>query len=316
MNMNRDITALVERAIVAHTFPGCVVGYIREGRTEILAFGTQRYDSSGAPVNADTIYDVASVTKSVVTGAVAAKLIEAGRLNLDDGVARYIPELSNHYRDAIRLRHLLTYTLVFDLDGGLSSLAKRAPKRLLEELCASALAAPPGEKYVYTNAPALLLATIIERVCGEPLDVLAKRYFFDPLGMDLSSMHPELLPRFQIAPTEIDWRGEVRAVVHDEAAWAMAQQGRLAGDAGLFSAAGDLLKFCQMLLDHGRVGTSALLASDTVRQMHTNQIASLGECTGLGWELNSPLTLDVCTGIGLSKRFLPTMLAPLKTTSP
>ena len=285
MDIDTGIDALCAEAITAQTFPGCVVGYIREGKTVVKGFGRQRYEGSGSPVESDTIYDVASVTKSVVTGSVAMKMVEEGRLNLDDAVVQYVPELTTKYREDIRVRHLLTYTLAFQIEGGLAAIAKRTPDKVFEEMCKTELVSAPGERYYYTNGPAMLLTAIIERITHETLDVLARRYFFEPLGMTLSTMHPELLPRFQIVPTEIDWRGEVRAEVHDEAAWAMAQHGRIAGDAGLFTTAGDLLKFCQMLLDEGWVGSKVLLTRETIALMHTNQLNITGESAGFGWEL-------------------------------
>ena len=286
MDMSANIEKLCTEAIAAKTFPGCVVGYIRDGQTVLSAYGHQRYEDSGSPVELDTIYDVASVTKSVVTGSVAMKLIELGRLNLDDAVTQYIPELATKYRNDVRIRHLLTYTITFELTEGIADIAKHTPDEVFQTLCAAELVAPPGQSYRYTNGPAILLAAVIERASREPLDVLAKRFFFDPLGMATSTLHPELLPRLRIAPTEIDWRGEVRAVVHDEAAWAMMQHGQLAGNAGLFSTAGDLLTFCQMLLDEGRFRSTQLLSPETVHDMHTNQIMIAGECTSFGWELD------------------------------
>lgn len=286
MDISAKIEKLCTEAIAAKTFPGCVVGYIRNEQSVLLAFGHQRYESSGAAVDIDTIYDVASVTKSVVTGSVAMKLIELKKLNLDDTVAQYIPELATKYRNDVRIRHLLTYTMTFELPEGIADIAKRTPDEVFQTLCAAELVAPPGRSYRYTNGPAILLAAVIARISREPLDVLAQRFFFDPLKMTNSTMHPEVLPRAQVAPTEIDWRGEVRAMVHDEAAWAMIQRGQLAGNAGLFSTAGDLLTFCQMLLDKGRFGTLKLLTPETVHDMHTNQIIITGESTSFGWELN------------------------------
>lgn len=290
MTLADQITGLCEEAITRHVFPGCVVGYIRNGRAELLTFGRVRY-GEGPVVTEETMYDVASVTKSVVTASVALKLVETGQLSLDDAVVKLVPELENSYREEILLRHLLTYTLVFDIKNGLAQIAKTHPTRVFEELCAAPLAGRPGEIYHYTNAPAIILTALMERLTKKPLDALAQEYFFKPLAMKRSTLRPEQFARSRYAPTEIDWRGEVQGVVHDEAAWAMYMNGQLAGDAGLFTTGGDLLKFCQMLLNGGRNWATRVLKPETVAMMHTNQIAALGESTAMGWELNWQLTM-------------------------
>lgn len=291
MEFDDIIRGYCERAISQHLFPGCTVGYIDGERKKVLSFGRQTYDETSPEVTADTIYDTASVTKSVTTGTLALRLIEDHKLKLSDRVCDFIPELSNDYRELVTVWHLLTYTVVFDIDGGLSSLAKLYPDEVFEKLCQSPLVAAPGERYYYTNPPAILLGAILEKVAGSSLEDLAQRLLYRPLGMTDSTLNPERLQIDRIAPTETDDRGEVRGVVHDEAAWAMARTGRFAGNAGLFSTAPDLLKFCQMLLGGGEYLGKRILSPETIKTMHTNQIAGLGASTGLGWELNWPSTM-------------------------
>ena len=298
--MDERIAEICERAIQEKVFPGGVVGYIRGDTVNALPFGRLTYAANAPAVTSETVYDVASVTKSVPTGSVILKLIEEGRLGLDDQVIAYIPELRNDYREHILIRHLLTYTVIFDFPGGLAKVAREAPSRLLERIFAAPLVTPPGARYYYTNAPAILLGLIAERVCGQSLDLIARRLFFEPLGMLATTFWPDFSDR-QIAPTERDWRDEVQGQAHDEAAWVLTKTGMTPGHAGLFSTASDLLTFAQMLLCGGAWHRRQILDPQTIVRMHTNQIAKLGASTGLGWELNQPHVMgsaasDQCFG--------------------
>jgi CubicO group peptidase (beta-lactamase class C family) len=289
-NLDTAITAIADQAIRERVFPGCVVGYLRDGQSTVLPFGRLTYDSDSAPVASDTYYDVASITKSIPTSCAVLKLIEQGHLRLDDPAVTYVPELENSHRDQILIRHLLTYTIVLDLAKGMSAHVRDGldDAGLWRLLYTSPLTAPPGDHYFYSNAPALLLGVIAERVTGKPLDALADELFFSPLQMTHTTFHPETLPSQKIAPTEINWRGQVHSQIHDEMAWALRKSGHIAGHAGMFTTAGDLLRFSAMLLGKGEYDGIRYFSPDTIKAMHTNQLPHLGKSAGLGWELNQP----------------------------
>jgi CubicO group peptidase (beta-lactamase class C family) len=244
------------------------------------------YDTASPKVDEHTVYDIASVTKSIPVSSLILQLIEQGKLHLDQKVIDFIPELQNAYRQDITITHLLSYTVIFDLPQGLSVYGKQGADAVLQAIFKAPLQAPPGEKYYYTNTPALLLGLIVERCTRKALDVLAQEVFFGPLGMTRTTFFPEDLQEATIAPTEEDWRGLVHGKVHDEAAWALRASNIIAGNAGLFSTAHDLAIFCQMLLEQGTFAGRQYFTPETVRQMHTNQIAHLQESAGLGWELH------------------------------
>jgi CubicO group peptidase (beta-lactamase class C family) len=282
--MDEHIRQLCDRAISSRVFPGCQVAYVRAGRQSAQAFGRLTYDDKAPDVTNETRYDVASVTKSVPTSSLLLKLIEDGQVGLDDPVIKYIPELSNEYREQILVRHLLTYTVVFDITG-MAALAKSHPSNLLAELLRSPLKSPPGTSYFYTNAPAILMGMIIEKVTHLNLAAAANRIFIGPLEMNHTTFDATPLANETVAPSEVDDRGEVRGAPHDESTWALRESGHTGGAAGLFSTAGDLLKFAEMLLAEGKPGKEQILRPDTVALMHTNQLAALGEKAGLGWEM-------------------------------
>lgn len=285
MSLEKRVRERLETAIREHVFPGCAVAYVRGGHVTAHGFGRLTYAETSPLVTAETVYDVASLTKPIPTGSLVHHLVEAGRLSYDDKVIDYVPEIHNQYREQILVRHLLTYTVVLDIQAGLATSARAGVDELRRVLFASPLKAPPGELYHYTNTPAIWLGLLVERVYGQPLDEIAQSEFFSPLGMARTSFNGEQFAPEEVAPTEIDWRGEMHRTVHDETAWCLQQAGDMPGNAGLFSTAPDLLVFARMLLAGGAWQGRRYFEPQTVELMHTNQLAYLGESSGLGWEM-------------------------------
>jgi len=280
------LEAIINTAIEKRVFPGAVLGVFKGGQSNILPFGRLTYEAASPAVTPETVYDVASITKSIPTSSIIISLLQEKKLALDDQVITYLPELNNQYREQVLIRHLLTYTFVIDLPKGLASYGQTGAKNVMATIFSTPLAAPPGQKYYYTNAPAIFLALIAERVTGQPLDRLAQELFFDPLGMKSTTFRPKEMKGIEIAPTEIDWRGQVRAEVHDEAAWALFQAGIIPGNAGLFSTAGDLLRFMTMLIGGGRDQNQTYFQPEYLELMSTNQIDPAIGSVGLGWEVD------------------------------
>ena len=274
-------------AVDNRVFPGCVFGYVDAGREPtVIAVGGHTYEQT-ALMTVDSVFDVASVTKVVPTSSIALQLVETGALGLDDRVRSFIPELSGRHSEAVTIRHLLTHTAAFNLR--MSALKELEPEAVLHAVFSANLNCAPGASFSYSNAASLLLGIIIERTTGRSLDVLAAERFFVPLGMNRTTFDPGRFDREQIVPTEIDpWRGrEIRGEIHDESAWKL-RSVMVPGSAGLFTTAGDLLKFCGMMICGGTVNGMRFFSSETLRQITTNQIPQTGECTGLGWEYNQP----------------------------
>jgi CubicO group peptidase (beta-lactamase class C family) len=130
------------------------------------------------------------------------------------------------------------------------------------------------------------LGLVVERICGDALDRLAKKYFFKPLQMKQTSFDPKVFNKDDIVPTEIDpWRGRmIQGEVHDESAYKLQMKYRV-GSAGLFSTASDLLNFFEMLLNFGSLDGHQYFREEVVRTMYENQLEDIGESAGLGWEL-------------------------------
>ena len=296
MNYIQKMEQAANQAIADRVFPGCVVGVVnKDGDRLVLPIGNLTYESESPPVKTDTVYDVASVTKSIPTGCLALQLVDEGALNLTDKLSDYVPEFKNSDRDKVLIKHLLTYTL----DGYSFVTTARATKKLnIEELTADDLldtlftydfTARPGTTFKYTNIPATLLGLVIERVTDQKLDQLAEDRFFKPLQMERSTFAPQKFDSDEVAPTEYDkWRGLVHRVVHDESAYIFKEAGMVMGHAGLFSTAPDILQFLEMLLHDGKHKGKKYFSAEILQQMSENQIPTLGETTGLGWELFQP----------------------------
>lgn len=260
--LKEGISRLVVEAMEGGVFSACVVG-ITDGRSNsVFAFGGARENS---------IFDIASVTKVVPTATLALKLIDKGRLKLEDKLIDFVPEFKNSDREKVEIFHLLTQGLDFDLK--LSDCKDLSADKILDAIYKAEFKSPPGEKFYYNNATSILLGLVVEKVYEWRLDRIAEVEIFKPLGMHDTSFHPEKLDFERIIASEVDgWRGrEIRGEVHDESAWKLREK-MIAGSAGVFSTAGDLLKFLDALLN-GKIFSEAM-----------NEKVS----KGLGFESNQP----------------------------
>ena len=174
---------------------------------------------------------------------------ERGDIDLEDPLGRYFPEFRVGGKHEVTLKHLLTHSSglpahfpLYAHTSGKEHILRRIPEIPLEHR--------PGSRSLYSDLGFILLGGVLERVCGQSLDNLARERIFHPLGMRRTGFQPPSAWRPRIAPTEIDpWRKRLlRGEVHDENAYAM---GGVAPHAGLFGAATDLGVFCQTLLNGG-----------------------------------------------------------------
>ncbi len=257
------IETLAKEAIKAGVFPGCVIGLVKKGDRTIRAFGTLAHN--GEPAREDTIYDLASVTKSIPVSSLILKLVHEELLTLQDLVRTWIPELQNDH--AATIEDLLRYRVHGE---PMSLIAHLSPKEIQQHIFTAGFADLPGASH-YSNLPAYLLGIIVERVTGKSIANAARDAFFDPLNMHSTFFPVEgYVPdvAYSIAPTETEEAGDVVGIVHDESARAFAREGRVVGHAGLFSNAHDMATFLEALL----AGSFPYVVK--------------GAQKGLGWELN------------------------------
>lgn len=290
------IAALVEEAIAAGQLPGAVV-LVGRG-DEVLyehAFGRRAVEPASEPMTVDTIFDLASLTKVVATTPSVMRLVEQGRIRLDDRVAAFVPGFGRYGKDRITVRHLLTHVSGLRPDVDLAEPWEGYDTAI--ELARNEVPTdPPGTRFVYSDINFFLLGDIVARVAGLGLDEFARREIFAPLGMDDTMFRPPaaLLPR--IAPTErctamAAWpcrtpeAAPLRGIVHDPTARRM---GGVAGHAGLFSTAHDLARFARMLVGGGRLGTTRVLAPLTVAKMTSPATPpNMTSVRALGWDIDT-----------------------------
>jgi CubicO group peptidase (beta-lactamase class C family) len=213
-------------------------------------------------------------------------LVDEGRLDLDKKVQDFLPLFAGPGKEAVTVRHLLTHSSGIDWWAPLYE-EIQGSEEYLRRIQAMELVYEPGAEYKYSDLGIILLGEILSRVAGRPLDEFVRERVFEPLAMTDTLYRPgeDLLPR--IAPTELDaWRGRVvRGEVHDENAFAL---GGIAPHAGLFSTAGDLSRFVQMLLNGGVLEHHRIVSRETV-ELFTRRAGGVADSTrALGWDTKSP----------------------------
>lgn len=231
----------MEFLVSTGALPGAAFGVATA--TETIAVGARGFrqlNPDPLPMTADTVFDLASLTKVVATTAITMRFLERGLLRLDDLVSRFEP---GNFGE-VRLRHLLTHTSGFP--SWLDLTAHPDPYERVVAIAQSSRLYEPGQRVLYSDLNYILLGHILEQLAALPLDRLFIKEVANPLGL----AHMGYLPTDQsnMAATELDvttnrhWCG----VVHDENARA---SGGVSGHAGLFGTVADLLRFGQAILD-------------------------------------------------------------------
>ena len=280
------IAQIVQKEIQSGRIPGAVVLVGNEGRIVYRqAFGYAALWPERIPMSVGTLFDLASLTKVVATTTAVMQLVEQGKLALDTPAARYWPAFGENGKEAITVRELLTH-----YSGLAPDLNPRTPWRgyrgALGAIIAEKPVAAPGSRYLYSDINFEALGAIVQRVSGESLDVYCAKHIFGPLGMLQTTFRPPAWERYRIAPTEY-LGGKLRwGKVHDPTAYRM---GGVSGHAGLFSTAGDLAIFAQMLLNGGALHDIRILDRRSVGQMTVPQSPpGKVRLRGLGWDLAAP----------------------------
>lgn len=279
------VSSLLDSAITGQVFPGAAAAVITGEDCQIVTVGRHTYDPASQNVTADSVYDVASLTKVIPVSCCALKLIEQGKLALDDKLISFVPQFTGSFREQITVHHLLTHTL--DSTLRLSMCKDDRPEELLGKILDMQLRSPPGTHFNYSNATSILLGLVLESCTGKTLNVLGAEYFFKPLGMTNTGFNPlEFASLERIVPTEFDsWRGGiVVGEVHDESAWRLLP--KVVGSAGLFSTITDITLFVTALMKSFN-SDKGVFTQQIASQIVRNQLdKGNGQCTGLGWELN------------------------------
>ena len=273
----RTIENYLSECVREGAFPGA--SWITGNQTEVFEQGTVGVLGQGlGPVQKDSIYDMASITKLFVACALMRQL-EDGLIRLQDMVDYFLPSYKGTPKASITLFQLLTHTSPI-AGGNRLYLSAHTKADLLEEIVWTPLRADSPERVVYTCEAFILLGEIVSAIDGEPLDAVIQKRVLDPLGMKETMYRPPAALLERIAATENDpWRGRVlRGEVHDENAAVM---GGVSGNAGIFSTAADMARLAIAMLDS--LDGQGFLRKPSAELMTRNYTEGRGEHRGLGW---------------------------------
>jgi CubicO group peptidase (beta-lactamase class C family) len=301
--------ARLHDAMAAHVasgaVPGVVAGVSRRGEVHVDAVGAKAL-GGGEPMQRDTIFRIASMTKPV-TAVAAMILVEECKLRLDEPVDRLLPELADRRvlkrvdgplddtvpaHRAITLRDLLTFRLgigllmappeghpilqaMIERDVAVGPVLSRAPSpdAWIRELGVLPLMYQPGERWLY-HTGSEVLGVLIARAAGKPLEAFFRERIFEPLGMKDTgfSVPAAKLGRLASAYTSNAKTGAVEVFDDPRDSYWSRPPGFPAGGGGLVSTVDDYLTFGQMLLDKGRHGRERILSRPSVEAMTADQI--------------------------------------------
>ena len=278
---------------VDSAYPGAVVAVGRHGRLALLAALGHYADGDDRPVEPETVYDLASLTKVIGLTTACMILVQEGKLDLDAPAQRYVPEFRGPDKDKVTIRLLLTHSAGLAADLPLFD-STRTRAAALTMVDTSPLLSAPGTRFVYSDLSAIVLMQVVERITGQTLDAYLAARVFGPLGMTATRFNPPRSWLDHIAPTELDTMFRhrlLRGEVHDESA---ARLGGVSGNAGLFSDAPDLARFASWLMAV-RAGTQGLgpgantpgLRSETLMSFTARQNIPPGSTRALGWDTPS-----------------------------
>jgi CubicO group peptidase (beta-lactamase class C family) len=295
---NNSISSMLAERTSAGDFPSAVYIVAEGARVAFAdALGHAVFEPERRAATLETVYDLASLTKPLVTGLLTAQLVERGELDLDKEVARYLPEFDVEDKRAITIRQLLTHTSGLPAWRPLYLLARGERERALPTIAGLPLESAPGRSVLYSDLGFITLGFLLERMHGGSLASLAQREIFAPLNLKRTFFNPERAIRTETAACELGnayeratcgeeqaasyagWREQlIWGEVHDGNAHFL---GGAAGHAGLFSTARETLKLAQQFLS----SQTQLLAPETCALFRTNMTAGMEEARSFAWQL-------------------------------
>ncbi len=275
-----SLDSAIEAAIAQGKLPGCVVTVGR--RDEVLferAYGSRSILPERTPMTVDTVFDLASLTKPIATATSVMVLAGRGKIDLRARASRYVPELSK--LPPFTVEHLLLHTSGLPAGTPVADYADRP--LLFKKIGQLAPKSKPGERYLYSDVGFVILEEIVRRTSGKDLATFTKEEIFTPLEMNETGFSPQSSLRTRAAPTELRDGAWMIGEVHDPRAFAL---GGVAGHAGLFSTARDLVRYAQALLGRGSLRSGRLLDETTFAKFVSPREVP-GGIRALGWDVSS-----------------------------
>ena len=274
-------------AVEDRQIPGAVLIVGHHGKVVYRhSYGSRSLEPVLERMTLDTIFDMASLTKPLITATAVMQLYEQGMLSPNDPVSLYLPDFSANGKQDITIRQLLTHYSGLPPDLSLTDPWEGKQQAYTRAFAVKPIH-PPGVQFVYSDINFIVLGALVEKISGLTLDQYARRFIIAPLGLTHTSYLPPASWIPKIAPTQYDLGGMLRGVVHDPTSRRM---GGVAGHAGLFSTADDMAVYAQNLLDRLAGRPSHFPLSRIVLQKMTapQQPATGTALRGFGWDIDSP----------------------------
>jgi len=285
--------------IDAGDFPSAVYVVAEHGHPVFAdALGDAVREPQTHPGSLETVYDLASLTKPLVTGYLCARLVQLGELTLDSSIANYLLEFDRPDKNLITVRQLLTHTSGLPAWRPLYIITNGEKDAAMAAIANQPLAYKSSERVIYSDLGFIVLGFLLQRLTGLQFDHLARREIFDPLHLHRTFFNPALAIQTEVAacesgnsyerdmceidtalPAYSNWRtGSIWGEVHDGNAHFL---GGAAGHAGLFSTAGETLRLANQFIG----GLSELLSKETCELFRENMTDGLNEARSFAWQL-------------------------------
>lgn len=308
MSARRDIDDFLRAEIAVGTFPSAVylVGDSRSVRWQ-GAHGHAVTVPARIAASRSTMYDIASLTKPLITTPIALRVLAANGIAIETPVSRHVEHLRGTDKEAITFEQLLTHSSGLEAWWPLYASGDDSDS-YLAAIVARPLSYPGGTRVVYSDLGFILLHIAIERIAGLPAREMAHEILLGPLALRGATFDPSPWRKGSIAATEWGQRIERRMAaekgvmfkgfrdyllwgeVNDGNAWGM---GGYAGHAGLFATVDDIYTLGRSWIDR----RERLLSNDAIGRGTRNYTAGLEENRGLGWQLRT------LTGTAISAPF-------------
>lgn len=279
---------MLRAGIDQRAFPGAALAIAQHGK--LIAYkglGRFTYDATSPVVTAETIYDLASVTKVIATTTACMILYDRGLFKLDQPLIQLLPGFAGSSSGQNDSRQI-TLGMLLAHSSGLPAYIKlfqtsSNKDALLRQALQIPLTADPGTRAEYSDIGFILLGQALEKLTGGPLDQFCQREIFAKLNLAHTCFNPSASLKHAIPPTEDDQPFRSRLIqgeVNDENASVM---GGVAGHAGCFSTALDVSVFAQCMLQGG----APLVKKETLEIFTRRQATPTGTSRALGWDTPS-----------------------------
>jgi len=281
MSIVHEIAALLDAALAAEIGSAAAVSIGDRGveRARLVRGLTRRLPARGAPIDERAMFDLASLTKPMATAALAMVLVGDGALDLDAPVRRWFPDAATAGTVRQLAGHAAGCAAHVEFFRALSAGVHADPRTELVALAARHPATPPGIAAVYSDLGYIILGAILERVAGLPLDEAFRSHVAEPLGLG-GARYPGTAALPLAVATELDERGLVQGLVHDENAY---YGGGVCGHAGLFATIGDVAAFAAAVVETVAGRPRGRWRTDVVRRF-VGDAAAPNTTWRLGWD--------------------------------